>query len=381
MAEKVAYVQAFAPRFRLERAADGGERVVIPARRNLVRHGLHGGLVMWLDRGRDRGAVEPVRQVRAVHRDLVLRLGAWRAFVLASLVWMAVGKESLRVVRGDLEVGGRKSPVLRVGGSIAAPRCAISRPASSLPIRSTGETDLPLLWQPASGGVKFTYGARTVYAAAGLDEAEGRLIVDWLKPRLPKTAIARASRAPPPPASPAPGRRRRAARRRGRDRRSGAPPPPSRCRVAQAKWTSPTGFSALPPPGPATPVMLTAMSAREARRAPSRHLARRRLADRAVRRQRRRGDAEQFLLGFVGVGDETALDHVRRAGDLRQQRRDEPAGAGFGGRELQAVRPAEIEHGAGLGEKRVGEQAHHHRFNLNQISGTMALRKISVRPY
>jgi hypothetical protein len=36
-----------------------------------------------------------------------------------------------------------------------------------------------------SGAVRFDYGARTIYAAAGLDAAEGQMIVDRLKKRLP----------------------------------------------------------------------------------------------------------------------------------------------------------------------------------------------------
>lgn len=34
----------------------------------------------------------------------------------------------------------------------------------------------------------FAYGARTIFLAAGLGEAEGRLIVDRLRKRLPSTA-------------------------------------------------------------------------------------------------------------------------------------------------------------------------------------------------
>lgn len=35
---------------------------------------------------------------------------------------------------------------------------------------------------------KFDYGAETIYAAGGVDEADGRTIVDWLRPRLPRSA-------------------------------------------------------------------------------------------------------------------------------------------------------------------------------------------------
>jgi hypothetical protein len=38
--------------------------------------------------------------------------------------------------------------------------------------------------------VKFNHGARTIYVAQGLDEAEGRLIVEHLRRRLPQSAAA-----------------------------------------------------------------------------------------------------------------------------------------------------------------------------------------------
>ena len=39
-----------------------------------------------------------------------------------------------------------------------------------------------------AGAIKFDYGARTIRAAGSVDESEGRMIVDWLKPKLPRTA-------------------------------------------------------------------------------------------------------------------------------------------------------------------------------------------------
>jgi hypothetical protein len=190
MAEQVAYVQAYAPRFRLERAADGGERVVIPARRNPF---VMAFMAVWLC-GWTVGGIAALSSLLVKFVPFVaIWCCGWalgEAFVLASLVWMAVGKESLRVVRGDLEAAAEIPGFARrrlYRGAEVRDLAASSSPAFPFNRR----TDLPLLWQPASGSVKFTYGARTVYAAVGLDEAEGRQIVDWLKTRLPKTAIAK----------------------------------------------------------------------------------------------------------------------------------------------------------------------------------------------
>ena len=107
-------------------------------------------------------------------------------------------------------------------------------------------------------------------------------------------------------------------------------------RRAEAKWTRPTGFSAVPPSGPAMPVTRDREVGGGMGEGALRHRARRRRADRALsRRGRRLGHAEHLLLGVVGIDDEAALDDRRRAGNFRQQARDQPAGAGFGGGELQ----------------------------------------------
>ena len=54
-------------------------------------------------------------------------------------------------------------------------------------------------------------------------------------------------------------------------------------------------------------------------------------------------DAEHLHLGIVGVGDEAALDHVRGAGDLREQRRDQAAGTTFGRGDALAPRAERVE--------------------------------------
>jgi hypothetical protein len=39
-----------------------------------------------------------------------------------------------------------------------------------------------------AGAIKFDYGARTIRAASSVDEPEGRMIVEWLTPKLPRSA-------------------------------------------------------------------------------------------------------------------------------------------------------------------------------------------------
>jgi hypothetical protein len=50
------------------------------------------------------------------------------------------------------------------------------------------QLQVPFLNVGRTGSVKFDYGPRTIYAAAGLDDAEGRLIVEQLSRRLPASA-------------------------------------------------------------------------------------------------------------------------------------------------------------------------------------------------
>ena len=191
MSGKVAYVQAFTPRFRVERGADGVERVVIPAQRNLF---VMAFMMVWLC-GWTVGGVTAISSLFVKFTPFIAFWSCgWalgEVFVLTSLVWMAAGQESLRVVRGDLEVAAEVAGFARRRLYRGADVRDLS--ASGLVAAdpfSRRRMDLPLIRQPSSGGVKFTYGARTIYAGAGLDEPEGRLIVDWLKPRLPKSAIA-----------------------------------------------------------------------------------------------------------------------------------------------------------------------------------------------
>jgi hypothetical protein len=98
-----------------------------------------------------------------------------------------------------------------------------------------------------------------------------------------------------------------------------------RARYAErtAIQTVPTGFSSLPPPGPAMPVMATATSARprRARLAPSPG---RTLAHGAVQASVSGVHAEQVLLRLVGVGHEAGEQVVRCAGRVGQPLGDRP---------------------------------------------------------
>jgi len=173
----------------LQRMATTGHEVVIPARRNwFVLLFLCFWLAAWTAGG--------VMAVQTLRQDfdlfLVFWLGGWAVgwlFAAATIAWQLNGKETLRVVGGDLDVThsaiGLKRSWLFRGHDI---RNFQASGSPTLPFGWNG-FDAPLLKWRKWGSVKFRYGARTVYLAPALDEAEGALIVESLQRSLPRTAI------------------------------------------------------------------------------------------------------------------------------------------------------------------------------------------------
>ena len=85
------------------------------------------------------------------------------------------------------------------------------------------------------------------------------------------------------------------------------------------------------------------------------HLARGRLADRTMRRQRRLAHAQHLDLGPVVVDHVAAIDDRRGAGDLGQAAGDQAAGAGLG-RGQPARRSARPRPASSLGQPRAGRR-------------------------
>jgi hypothetical protein len=183
------YEEIRAPRFVVE-TVDGHEQIAIAAQRNIF---IMLFLLLWLG-GWTVGGVAAIGALssKGFQPFLVFWLGGWaagEALVAATLCWLFSGVEVLRVLGTDLEVsyqmlGFAKRRLFR-GSEI--------RNLSSCDMPAFGrynQMPLPFLGGNKMGSVKFSYGARTIYLAAGLDEAEGQLIVDRLRERLPSTAAA-----------------------------------------------------------------------------------------------------------------------------------------------------------------------------------------------
>ncbi|GLS19895.1 hypothetical protein GCM10007874_29120 [Labrys miyagiensis] len=183
------YEEIKAPRFRTE-TVDGYDQIIVPPQRNAF---VMLFLLVWLCGWTIGGATAMHNLLsRPFQPFLAFWLCGWllgEGFVLVSLGWMSTGAEILRSVGSDLEVsycmlGFTRSKLYR--GTAISDLSASASPVFSLNGRY-GQMSLPFLGGNKTGSVKFTYGARAIYLAVGLDEAEGQLIVERLSKKLPAT--------------------------------------------------------------------------------------------------------------------------------------------------------------------------------------------------
>jgi hypothetical protein len=171
-------------RFRVEQI-DGGEQIVIDAPRPMFAMLF---LPIWLTVWTIGGAAAFYQVITAFDPFLAIWLCMWAlGWVTAAgtLLWMFTGAETMRVTGGDLEIAHRALGFSRrwlyQGSQIRD--LAVAR-QSAWPFATLWQ--VPFLRMARSGSLKFSYGPRAVYAAAGLDEAEAQLIVERLDRRLSK---------------------------------------------------------------------------------------------------------------------------------------------------------------------------------------------------
>lgn len=180
------YVEPERQRFIVERV-DGIEQLRIPNRRNrFAIFFLSFWLVMWTF----GGIAAMVEVARTGEAFLYVWLCAWAAgwiFAAITIGTQLAGAEIIRVQGRDLETSNGFGPLRSTrryrGGHIMGLSSSSPSPFG-MPFRMPS---LPFV-KPFAGAVKFHYGAATVYLASSSEEAEGRMIVDWLKPRLPRGA-------------------------------------------------------------------------------------------------------------------------------------------------------------------------------------------------
>jgi hypothetical protein len=173
-------------RFEVEPTSDGAERIRIRARRPIFPLLF---LPIWLV-GWTVGGVVAIRQVMTAFEPfLMVWLCGWAfGWIVAAgtIVWMFAGSETLRIVGSDLEVAhqalGWSSRRTYQGSQI---RNLSVGPQTAW--QSSFTLPGPFAKAARIGSVRFDYGPRTIYVASGLDEAEGRMIVERLARRLPRT--------------------------------------------------------------------------------------------------------------------------------------------------------------------------------------------------
>lgn len=174
------------PRFEIEQGL-GGERIRVRARRNVFPLLF---LPVWLAMWSFAGVTTVGQFLRTGEPFLGFWLLGWAAGELAVVFawcWMLWGAELIGVTGGDLDVGQRLFGFTR--SRLYRGRDIRNLSASeAAPFRAQAQLHVPFLMRGRSGAVKFGYGGRTIRFAQGLDEAEGRLIVERLLRRLPPEA-------------------------------------------------------------------------------------------------------------------------------------------------------------------------------------------------
>lgn len=115
-------------------------------------------------------------------------------FAARTLAAMMFGSQTLAIVGRDQEVGTHIGPFARrklYRGTDIRNLMVSAAPASAR--GSFGWAGSPAT---QGGAVQFDYGARTIYVAAGLSEAEGRSIIQHLARRLPASALPQVTAVP-----------------------------------------------------------------------------------------------------------------------------------------------------------------------------------------
>ena len=181
------YVEPQSSRLIQERI-EGVEQIRIPIRRNWLILLFIG---FWIC-GWTAGGIATIYQVsQNFDWFLVFWLGGWVVgwiFAAVTIGSQIAGSEIIRVVGRDLEtsvgIGSLRWRRLYRGDHIHNLTSSDPNPMG-WPFRFQ-QTNI---FRPRSGAIKFDYGSQTIYAASSAEEAEGRTIVDWLQPRLPRNAM------------------------------------------------------------------------------------------------------------------------------------------------------------------------------------------------
>ncbi|MGA2042380.1 MAG: hypothetical protein ABSG83_03305 [Roseiarcus sp.] len=173
-------------RFAVE-TVGGDEQITIGAQRSAL---VALFLIVWLGGWTVGGVAAMASLARHFHPFLLFWLCGWAlgwVSVVVALGWMLSGSENLRVIGSDLAISYRLLGLTRTRLFRGADIRGLAACETPLYGRAN-QVSLPFFGGARFGCLRFSYGARSVYVGAGLDQAEGRLILDRLRDRLPPSA-------------------------------------------------------------------------------------------------------------------------------------------------------------------------------------------------
>lgn len=172
------YVPVGKERFSVEHTARG-EQIRVKASKQIF---VMLFLPFWLA-GWTAGGIAAIYEItREFQLFLLFWLCGWAVgwlFAASQLAWMFTGSETLARVGGDLEIAHHALGYSRrwqYQGSQIGNMAVAVQPAWPYRFR----WQIPFFRSSQSGSIRFDYGARSVFAASGLDEAEAALVVQRL---------------------------------------------------------------------------------------------------------------------------------------------------------------------------------------------------------
>ncbi len=171
------------------RFVDGYEQIEIPARRNWF---VIPFLMFWLCMWTVGGIMAFTSLLSDFSLFLIFWLCGWAIgwiFAAATISWQLTGKELVRTVGHDLEVGYQMLGFKRMKLYRGADVRKLSVDAAGNLMRHF-QISIPFYHGANFGTLKFDYGAKTFRFGSGVEEAEARAIIAKLAPKIPSSAIA-----------------------------------------------------------------------------------------------------------------------------------------------------------------------------------------------